>query len=63
MNRNVRTAAPMVYAALVVGGFMIGDSVGVGVCVVGGMLLGALYATTNGGDRDRNRDGDRNRDR
>jgi hypothetical protein len=53
MNRNLRTAAPMVYAALVVGGFMIGSSIGVGICVVGGILLGALYATTNGRDRDR----------
>lgn len=55
MNRNLRTAAPMVYAALIVGGFMISSSVGVGVCVVGGILLGALYATTNGSGRDRNR--------
>ncbi len=60
MNRNLRTAAPMVYAALVVGGFMIDSSIGVGVCVVGGILLGALYATTNGGGRDR-RDDDRDR--
>ncbi|MFB7909119.1 hypothetical protein ACFXPX_17190 [Kitasatospora sp. NPDC059146] len=56
MNRNLRAAAPMVYAALVVGGFMISSPIGVGVCVVGGMLLGALYVTTNGGGRDRRRD-------
>lgn len=56
MNRNIRTAAPMVYAALVVGGFMLSSSIGVGICVVGGILLGALYAVTNSGNRDRNRD-------
>jgi hypothetical protein len=56
MNRNIRTAAPMVYAALVVGGFMISSSIGVGVCVVGAILLGAVYATTNGGGHGRNRD-------
>ncbi|WP_157537344.1 hypothetical protein [Kitasatospora azatica] len=56
MNRNLRTAAPMVYAALVVGGFMISSKVGVGISVVGGMLLGALYATTNGDGRGGNSD-------
>jgi hypothetical protein len=59
MNRNIRTAAPMVYAALLVGGFMINSRIGVGVCVVGGILLGALYATTNGSGRGRNRDRNR----
>ena len=53
MNRNLRTAAPMVFAALVVTGFMISPTMGVGVCVVGGMLLGTLYATTNGRNRHR----------
>ena len=53
MNRNLRTAAPMVFAALVVTGFMISPTMGVGVCVVGGMLLGTLYATTNGRNRGR----------
>ncbi|GAA1941054.1 hypothetical protein [Kitasatospora viridis] len=51
MNRNIRTAAPMVYAALIVGGFMISSPVGVGVCVVGGIFLAVLYAVTNGGSR------------
>ncbi|MYW05542.1 hypothetical protein [Streptomyces sp. SID3343] len=43
MVRNIRIAAPMLYAAAIVLGFLIDTRVGVGVAIVGGMLVGLTY--------------------
>jgi hypothetical protein len=48
MNGN-RAAAPMLYAALIVVGFLIKPVVGIAVVIVGAILLGIFYTVTSGG--------------
>jgi len=46
MNNTLRVVAPMVYAALVVGGYLVNSKMGTTIAVVGAMLLAALYVAT-----------------
>jgi len=46
MNSTLRVVAPMVYAALVVGGYLINSKMGTTIAVVGAMLLATLYVAT-----------------
>jgi hypothetical protein len=59
VSRNIRVAAPLVYAAAVVVGFLINSRVGVIVTVGGAILLVAAFMLARGGGpaggRDRNR--------
>lgn len=49
MNRNLRNATPMVYAAAILVGFLISSKVGIAVCVVGGVLTSLVYTMARGG--------------
>ena len=49
MNRNLRNATPAIYAALILLGFLINNTVGIAVIIVGAMLTSAVYAMTRGG--------------
>jgi hypothetical protein len=49
VNRNLRNATPVVYAALIFVGFLINPTVGIVVIVVGAILTSAVYTVTRGG--------------
>ncbi|WNE95216.1 hypothetical protein PS467_07565 [Streptomyces luomodiensis] len=49
MNRNLRNATPVAYAALILLGFFIDTTVGIAVIIVGGILISVLYTATRGG--------------
>jgi hypothetical protein len=48
MTRNLRAVGPMVYAALVIVGFLINPVVGGIVVIVGGIALGAFFVAIRG---------------
>lgn len=49
MNRNVRNATPVVYAAAILVGFLISAKVGIGVCIVGAVITSMVYTMARGG--------------
>jgi len=46
---RIRNLVPLVYAVLVIVGFVISPIVGVAVCIVGGALSGLLWSKLSGG--------------
>jgi hypothetical protein len=68
VSRNIRIAAPALYAAALVVGFLISSKVGIVVAIGGAMLLGLVFSLGRGGagagpTGGRNRNRNRNRDR
>jgi len=61
VSRNIRVAAPLVYAAAVVVGFLVNSRLGVIIAVGGAILLVAVFMLARGGGPagGRNRDRDR----
>ena len=54
---RIRNVIPVVYALLILGGFLISPGVGVAVVIVGGMLSGLAWSTLGrGGSDGRQRD-------
>lgn len=49
MNRNLRNATPVIYAALILVGFLINTKVGIAVAIVGGILTSVVFTVTRGG--------------
>lgn len=45
---RIRNFVPLVYAGLIIGGFAISSTVGVVVCIVGGMLFAATWSALSG---------------